>query len=166
MSGSLSKIVFRIEALLTFFFVFCNLSEYLYFSKTSFSGHLPKFPTGLVELDVSFTLIDGGLEGSNFEGLNSLEWLVLDGNQFDAPIPAEIGALESLEYFYAAGAMITGDLSYMENMPSIFEHWVDDNPGLVSIVVTRARKSDILGYLSVSNLVHTLFFLTADWTNW
>ena len=106
--------------------------EYLYLSGTSFSGSLPRFPTGLIELDVADTLFDSGLEWSNFEGLTNLQWLVLDGCLFNAPIPREFGQLPNLEYFYAKDAMITGDLSYMEGMTSLFEHWVDDNPGLVS----------------------------------
>jgi hypothetical protein len=115
--------------------VTCLSSVYLYFSSTSFKGDLPQFPPGIIEIDASNTLIDGGLVGENFAGLNSLNWLLLDGNQFDSSIPTEIAALPSLEYFYAANAMITGDLSYMQNMPAIFEHWVDHNPNLVSFYI-------------------------------
>jgi hypothetical protein len=110
-------------------------------------------------------MIDGGLVGSNFAGLNSLEWLVLDGNLYNAPIPKEIGQLDSLEYFYAAGAMITGDLSYMENMTAIFEHWVDGNPELVSR--NTIRTSDIALSLIISNSVFRhIVPNNADRTTW
>lgn len=54
----------------------------------------------------------------------------MDGVQFDSSIPSEIASLPNLEYLFASDSMITGDLSYMENMPVIFEHWVDRNPKL------------------------------------
>lgn len=106
--------------------------EYLYLQGTSFTGNLPTFSTGLIELDLSSTFYSGGLIGSNFEGLDSLNLLIIDDCQFDSSIPTEIAALPNLEFFYASDAMITGDLSYMKNMPSIFEHFVSNNPKLVS----------------------------------
>lgn len=96
-------------------------------------GDLPTFPTGLIELDASNTFISGGLVGSNFKGLNDLNWLLLDGCQFDSPIPSELAGLPNLEYLYASEAGITGDLSYLNNMPALFEHFVDRNPGLVRL---------------------------------
>ena len=77
-----------------------KLAEYLFVGKTSFSGPLPRLPTGLIEFDASHTLTDGGLDASNFEGLNNLSWLLLDGCMFESSVPTEIALLPSLEYFY------------------------------------------------------------------
>lgn len=118
------------------------LIEYLYIQATSFAGDLPPFPTGLVELDLSSTLISGGLVGSNFVGLDELKFLLLDGCQFSTSIPTELASLPNLEYFYASDAMITGDLSYMSAMPSIFEHFVANNPNLVSNLYTINRGNE------------------------
>ncbi len=90
----------------------------------------PKFPEGLVELDIANSLITGGLPGDAFTGLSSLRFLLMDGVQLDSSIPTEIASLPNLEYLFATDSMLTGDLSYMENMPVIFEHWVDRNPNL------------------------------------
>lgn len=73
-------------------------------------------------------MITGDLQGAAFENLTSLRFLLMDGVQFDSSIPSEIAKLPNLEYLFATDSMITGDLSYMESMPVIFEHWVDRNP--------------------------------------
>jgi hypothetical protein len=107
------------------------MTGYLYVQNTVFSGRLPqKFPDGLVELDIANSLITGDLQGAAFENLSSLRFLLMDGVQFNSSIPSEIAQLPNLEYLFATDSMITGDLSYMESMPVIFEHWVDRNPGL------------------------------------
>ena len=67
---------------------------------------------------------------STFDGLNSLEFCVLDGNAYNSSVPSAIGRLASLNALYIADAFISGDLSYMEGMPAISEHWIDVNPGL------------------------------------
>ncbi len=98
---------------------------------TGFSGSLPsRLPEGLIDLDIANSLITGTLDGAAFANLTSLRFLLMDGVQFDSSIPSEIASLPNLEYLFASDAMITGDLSYMENMPAIFEHWVDRNPKL------------------------------------
>lgn len=85
---------------------------------------------GLIEFDASHTNINGGLVASNFEGLNHLTWLLLDGCNFQSSIPTEFALLPKLEYFYISDAQITGDLSYLEGMPVLFEHFASNNPGL------------------------------------
>jgi len=72
-------------------------------------------------------LITGKLEGAAFQDLNAMRFLLMDGVQFNSSIPTEIAALPNLEYLFASDSMITGDLSYMESMSMIFEHWVDRN---------------------------------------
>jgi hypothetical protein len=113
---------------------------------------LEKLPTGLVEFDASHTLIDGGLTASNFEGLNDLTWLLLDGCAFQTSIPTEFALLPGLEYFYISDSQITGDLSYMQNMPVLFEHFASNNPELVRTlacfisIVERSRDSHVFDF--------------------
>jgi hypothetical protein len=102
----------------------------LYFHETSFAGPLPKMPVNLFEFDCSFTLINGGLTNENFAGLNNLNYAVISGLSLSSSIPTVIGSLQNLEFFYAADSLITGDLSFMEGMSIMKQHWVDDNPGL------------------------------------
>lgn len=104
--------------------------RYLFLGKTAFGGSIPQLPSGLIEFDASHTNIDGGLVAENFEGLNHLTWLLLDGCSFQTSIPTEFAELPKLEYFYISDAQITGDLSYLEGMPVLFEHFASNNPGL------------------------------------
>jgi len=104
--------------------------KYLFVGKTAFGGSISKLPSGLIEFDASHTNINGGLVASNFEGLDHLTWLLLDGCKFQTSIPTEFAQLPSLEYFYISDAQITGDLSYLEGMPKLFEHFASNNPNL------------------------------------
>jgi Leucine-rich repeat (LRR) protein len=83
---------------------------------------------GIQEFDASFSLISGGLVAENFEGLNSLEYLVLSGNALNSTVPSVFATLPNLEFLYMSDAFISGNLSYMEGMPSMIEHWIDLNP--------------------------------------
>jgi hypothetical protein len=87
-------------------------------------------PVNLFEFDCSFTLINGGLTDENFAGLDNLNYVVVSGLSLSSSIPTVIGSLQNLEFFYAADSLITGDLSFMEGMSIMKQHWVDDNPGL------------------------------------
>lgn len=82
----------------------------------------------IFEIDFSFTLIEGGLTNENFAGLNDLNYVILDGLAFNSTVPSVIGQLENLEYLFISDCFLSGDLSYMEGMPRIIEHWVDINP--------------------------------------
>jgi Leucine-rich repeat (LRR) protein len=82
---------------------------------------------GIQEFDASFSLISGGLVEENFEGLNSLEYLVLSGNALNSTVPSVFATLP-LEFLYLSDAFISGNLSYMEGMGSMIEHWIDLNP--------------------------------------
>ena len=124
--------------------------EKLYFSSTSFSGRLAPLPINLVEFDCSYTMIDGGLTNEVFKGLNNLNFVLLDGNAFNASVPAVFGSLPNLEYLYISDAFISGDLSYMQGMPKMIEHWVDVNPGLKGTIPTFIGKITTLKSLSMS----------------
>ena len=130
----------------------------MFFQATAFAGVLPRLPTGLVEFDCSFTLIQGGLVGSNFIGLNDLNFALLDGNAFNATVPSELALLPNLEFLYLSDAFISGDLSYMQGMPSIREHWIDINPGFSGTVPPFVGDLSTLASFSVTqnNLVGTL----------
>ena len=124
-----------------------------------FAGSLPsKFPNGLIELDIANSMITGPLDGKAFEGLTALRFLLMDGIQFNSSIPTEIASLPNLEYLFATDAMITGDLSYMEDMSVIFEHWVDRNPMLGGTIPNFIGKLTTLQSFSIAecNFVGTI----------
>jgi len=98
--------------------------------ETAFAGDIPRLPEFLVNFDISFAFFTGGLTEDNFEGLNKLSFVDLDGNAFNSTIPSVFGRLPSLEFLYLSDSFLSGDLSYMEGMSSIREHWIDTNPGL------------------------------------
>ena len=125
-------------------------TENLYFQGTGFAGTIPRLPSGLVELDASFTLLAGKLDGASFAGLENLSWMLLDGNAYNSSVPVELGSLPNLKFLYVADAFVTGDLSYMQGMPSIVEHWIDINPGLSGPVFSFIGELSTLGSFSVS----------------
>lgn len=125
-------------------------TEYIYFQATSFAGNLPRLPTGLIEFDCSFTLLSGGLTDENFAGLNQLNYALLDGNAYNSSVPTVFGALSSLEFLYISDAFISGDLSYLQGMPAIVEHWIDVNPGLGGTVPTFVGELQTLQSFSVT----------------
>jgi hypothetical protein len=128
----------------------CVRKEYIYFQATAFAGDLVRLPPNLLELDCSFTLISGGLIDENFEGLDNLNWLLLDGNAYNSSVPSVFGRLQNLEFLYISDAFISGDLSYMEGMPKIIEHWIDVNPGLSGPVFPFIGDLDTLVSFSVT----------------
>ena len=101
---------------------FVSTTEYLFFQATAFAGPLPPLPTGLIEFDCSFSLISGALTDATFAGLNRLDYALLDGNAYNSTVPLVLGTLPNLRFLYIADAFVSGDLSYMQGMPSIFEH--------------------------------------------
>eukprot|EP00537_Pseudo-nitzschia_pungens_P010024 CAMPEP_0172390282 /NCGR_PEP_ID=MMETSP1061-20121228/6944_1 /TAXON_ID=37318 /ORGANISM="Pseudo-nitzschia pungens, Strain cf. pungens" /LENGTH=765 /DNA_ID=CAMNT_0013120597 /DNA_START=45 /DNA_END=2342 /DNA_ORIENTATION=- len=98
--------------------------------ETAFSGAIPRLPENIVNFDVSFAYYTGGLIDSNFENLQKLTFIDLDGNAFNSTIPSVFGRLPNLEFLYLSDSFISGDMSYMQGMSSIREHWIDTNPGL------------------------------------
>lgn len=128
---------------------------FLYYGSTNFEfdgvpaeiGRL----SNLVEYDASYTLYFGPLRGETFANMPFLNYLVLGGNSYNSSIPAEIGQLPSLENFYAEDSFITGDLSFIEEgMPSIFEMWIDNNPGIVGTLPTLIGELSTLASISLT----------------
>lgn len=134
------------------------LSEYLYFQSTAFAGSLVPLPANIFEFDCSFTLLDGGLTDETFAGLNDLNWALLDGNAFNATVPAVFGSLPELEFLFISDSFISGDLSYMEGMPKMIEHWIDVNPELGGQIPTFVGDVSTLKSFSVTqtDLIGTL----------
>lgn len=111
-------------------------SARLYFQDTAFAGPLAPLPVNIFEFDCSFTLIDGGLTNANFAGLNKLNWALMDGNAYNSSVPTALASLPELEYLYLSDSFIVGDLSYMQGMTKIVQHWIDVNPGLGGTIPT------------------------------
>jgi hypothetical protein len=129
--------------------------EYLYFGSTSFEydGVPPQIGklTKLKELDFSYTLFFGELNGAAFENLSNLKYLVMDGNAYNSSLPTQIVNLPQLEYLYVGFSFLEGDLSFLPQMPTIFELWIDDNPGLSGTIPTTIGQASTLVSLSVTN---------------
>jgi Leucine-rich repeat (LRR) protein len=117
---------------------------------TSFGGDLPPLPSGLIEFDSSFTLISGGLVNGNLQNLQNLEYFDVTGCAFNELVPTIFSSLPNLEYLYLSDSFVSGDLSYMEGMPSIIEHWVDLNPNFGGSIPSFIGDLSTLGALSVS----------------
>lgn len=125
--------------------------QVLNYGSTGFQGQLPTLPSGIVEFDCSYTLHSGEISESIFEGLDNLELLMMDGNNFDSVVPTTVSALPSLKFFYIREALIRGDLSYMHGMPAIVEHQVDGNPQLTGPIYSFIGKLSTLRSFSVAD---------------
>jgi hypothetical protein len=55
---------------------------------------------------------------------------MLDGNAYNSSVPSVFGSLPNLQYLFLSEAFISGDLSYMQGMPNMVEHWINLNPAL------------------------------------
>jgi hypothetical protein len=125
--------------------------EVLNYGSTSFQGPIPKLPTQLVEFDCSYTLHLGPIPDASFQGLHSLTLAILDGNNYNSSIPAVFGTLGSLKYFYVREASLTGNLSYMRDMPNIVEHLVDRNPNLSGPIYSFIGELETLRSFSAAD---------------
>jgi hypothetical protein len=85
--------------------------------ETAFSGAIPRLPENLENFDISFAFFTSGLVDFNFDGINNLRFVDLDGNAFNATVPSVFGRLPNLEFLYLSDSFISGDLSYMQGMP-------------------------------------------------
>lgn len=85
-------------------------------------------PSGVTDVDLSFALWDGGFTDDVFTESQALEFVVFGGSAFNTTVPTILGILPNLEFLYISDCFLSGDLSYMEPMPSIREHWIDINP--------------------------------------
>ena len=75
---------------------------------------------------------------------------MLDGNSFNSTVPSVFGRLPNLRFLYISDAFIEGDLSYMEGMPAIVEHFVNRNPRLTGPVYPFIGDISTLASFSAS----------------
>jgi hypothetical protein len=129
--------------------------EYLFYGTTNFEyDGVPTeigLLTNLKEYDFSYSLYFGELEGSTWSKLSNLNYLVMDGNAYNSSFPQEFLEMPSLEYLYAGFSFLEGDLSFVSEMPKIFELWIDDNPGLAGPIPKSLTDTETLVSLSVTN---------------
>jgi Leucine-rich repeat (LRR) protein len=129
--------------------------EYLYYGTTSFEyDGIPTeigLLTNLKEYDMSYSLYFGKLEGDMWTNLTNLNYLVMDGNAYNSTLPQELVELPNLEYLYAGFSFLEGDLSFVPQMPKIFELWIDDNPGLSGPIPNDMPNAETLVSMSVTN---------------
>ena len=129
--------------------------EYLYLGTTSFEydgvpSALGKL-TALKELDFSYSLYYGNLDGATFANLSNLRYLVMDGNAYNSVLPKELGQLPNLEYLYAGFCFLEGGLDFITSMQKIVEVWVDDNPNLGGTIPSSIGSLDNLASFSAAN---------------
>lgn len=99
---------------------FIRYADTIIVDETAFSGDIPRLPENLTNFDASFAFFSGGLVDANFEGINSLNFVDLDGNAFNTTVPTVFGRLPNLQFLYLSDAFLSGDLSYMAGMPGTF----------------------------------------------
>ena len=84
-----------------------------------------------------------------------MNFALLDGNAYNSTVPAVFGQLASLQFLYLSDSFVSGDLSYMQGMPAMIEHWIDLNPGITGTIPPFVGDIGTLSSFSVtqSNLV-------------
>lgn len=115
------------------------------------NDQIPRLPYTLQEFDCSYASHAGSIVEESFAGLNVLILANLDGNEFQSSVPASLASLPNLQYLTVRNASLVGDLSYMQNMTSIVEHSVDDNPDLGGPLFSFLGSLSTLRSLSVSD---------------
>jgi hypothetical protein len=133
--------------------------EYLFFGTTSFEydgvpTHLGTL-TKLKELDFSYSLYFGALPEGIWGGMTELNYLVMDGNAYNSTLPQDLVSLPNLEYLYAGFSFLEGDISFIADMPKIFELWLDDNQGFGGPLPAAIATKDTLVSLSLTNCALT-----------
>lgn len=124
----------------------CGSCYIEYYGIPSFIGNLVL----LTDLDLSYTIIQGPINGPAFATLSKLTYLDIGGNSYKSTIPSEIYTLPLLERLYIQEADISGNLEFIKEMPNIFEIWIDRNPGLKGTIPTEIGSVSSLGSISLS----------------
>ena len=104
----------------------------------------------MTDLDLSYTIIQGPINGPAFATLSKLTYLDIGGNSYKSTIPSEIYTLPLLERLYIQESDISGNLEFIKEMPNIFEIWIDRNPGLKGTIPTEIGSVSSLGSISLS----------------
>jgi hypothetical protein len=82
--------------------------------------------------------------------MTQLSYIEMEFNTFSSPVPTEVGLLPALEFFYARGSSLTGNLEFMRGMNQIQECWTDRNEGLTGNLPTFFGTLSTLVSLSVT----------------
>jgi hypothetical protein len=131
-----------------------NLKK-LFYGKTyfEFDGIPPAIGELLLleEYDCSYTKYQGPLQGETFSQLSNLEYIHIGGNRYNSGLPTELTSLPNLEFMYAQEADLTGDLSFLLDMPAIIEVWIDRNPGIQGSIPSEIGLVSSLQSLSITN---------------
>jgi hypothetical protein len=106
---------------------------------------------GIIEADFAFSLLDQGLVDEAFANATSLEYLNLGGVSYSTTLPSTLTILPNLQFFYANGCDIRGDLNFLPSMPAIIELWLDSNPQLTSTIPGNLDQVSTLVSLSLTN---------------
>ena len=129
----------------------------------------------LESYDCSYNLYFGNLTEKIFANLPKLFYLSMGGNQYSSSIPASIYSLPSLERLYIESSDLTGNLEFLQNMPTIceclitldysyfcltlipmfsfaVEFWMDDNPNITGTIPTTIGLVTTLASLSLTKL--------------
>jgi len=109
--------------------------------------------TNLIELDVSYSLYSGSVDGNIFANLLQLEYLDLSGLSFGTEIPTVFGSLPSLRSLYVVSSNVRGGLDFLRkgNWPAIYELWIDRNPEIGGPIPREAGRLDTLVSLSMAS---------------
>jgi len=130
--------------------------QYLYYGFTNFEyekgipTEINKL-THLIEYDCAYTLYHGGIPAEAFTNLTELKRLTMGGNAYNSSVPTEIAQLQSLEYLYMDNADLTGDISFLADLGSIKELWLDTNPTLIGSIPSSIGELSTLQSFSVTN---------------
>ena len=125
----------------------------IYYNNFVYDGIPPGLAalTDLEDLDISYTLFFGMLDGSIFTNLTALEHIEMGGNSYNTAAPTEIAALPNLQRFYAELSHLTGDLSFIGDMGVISQLWIDDNPGINGTIPASIGNATTLSSLSLTH---------------
>lgn len=119
-------------------------------SFNSFTGEIPRLPTGLIQLDINFSLFSGGFTDATFTGLNSLSFVQMNFNSLGESIPPVWSSLANLEQVFMQDAGLTGGLDFLIGMPKIFQLWLDENPSLSGTLPTEVGELSTLASFSLT----------------
>jgi hypothetical protein len=83
--------------------------------------------------------------------MKELLYLEMGGNSYNSSFPASIASLPKLEALYLEDCDLEGDLSFIFDLESVMEVWIDDNPNLGGSIPTAIGEHTTLKSLSFSN---------------
>jgi Leucine-rich repeat (LRR) protein len=106
----------------------------------------------LLEYDCSYTLYNGPLRGDAFAKTTNLTYLQMGGNNFNSSIPSELATLPNMEFMYAEESGLTGNLSFLVEMPKIRELWIDRNYKMRGSIPSEIRFASQLQSLSITHI--------------